>query len=1128
MAVRGGSDLDIQDEEELLLIVSGIGEHVVAEGRYMIGTDCKDCVSDLQRYLRRDDPMVMAAHRALGSWRTMQTHLLPLLTAIGDSDAKLTFNVLKVIVKLTMKPEQLGVPSLLLRATPARACTAQLASLARECRLTDPSRSRAFAATRMLENINEKKTPDPLFGARIDELQRYHRAYKRAFVRGETMGAIASLLGRSLGVPEDVRSDDESMTVELLLALVLNILHTAHPDAPPAEPERASEHLSERETLRALLCAMEREHVLETLLYVLQQVEESPTLRSFNLTLLEITYYTLSAHKPDELYAIQKAQPQAADTPAADRSAGARAANVEAETENGAENGAETGMETGADMGLETELEMGAETQGGAETEFADETAETEGGARARRDVTPPVGVAGHAARTGSGSRQASAKPKGVLGSLVAAHRHQRQNLLATRSSRHGNFGGAYTVNTVFGTQHVSHALNSSGDAELPQAAKKRTTKNRKPMSAPIELRRDAKSEGILRTFVDHLLQGPFNALMSTVVKDLEGYAFGSNAYNAGKVIAQDHMFFAASASWLLQAHVLQQQQLREEESTVTFEVGPVGVLADASVISMGVRLCREMHDKRNWLPLGVLAGLLRQLFSFLDEMARYGDVPTREAAQAIQKQVFYEMQILEMLKLLIESYEPFRMPPSFMADCAIMTHVVLRQLENYGGVMLRKKKKAAKKKKRGEAPALDADGLPLEGAETLDPADNAEDDPDEEADRIAMEEISLDFEHELYKFAGNRDVVTRYVGLLANFESVPPQAIHCALKLISRLVTQCKLEAMLFQLSVLHTLSGILDNPLAKQPQHADLYATCRYLTRRFFTLAQTNRALFVECLVWKPAKACEEVSKGYENRQAKKLPGNVVLPDVDDDFVYPEGYEGEGGLDVEGGLEGGEYEPAGDLGDGLGLNIDMADGGIMGGPSATQTDEREGGIDPMAGGAASAASSEGESLFAELLRVSDGKADKDSYYDEDGWDIEGLISDTRVYKKEAAAKAATAREATARAEAAREAAARAAAASTAPTPEEDEDESEPPSEPPSLPPSDDEAEVETARGSGELRTAVADDSAGEDQVAAKLAGVKAALDGVTSAGSKHAIEPTAPKPAAKRRQIIEDSDED
>ena len=112
---RAGSDLDPQDEEELLLIVSGMGEHIVAENRYMIGQECKDCVADLQRYLRRDDPMVMAAHRALGSWRVLQTHLIPLLQATGDSDVKLAFNVLKVIVKLTMKPEQLGA-----RRTPER------------------------------------------------------------------------------------------------------------------------------------------------------------------------------------------------------------------------------------------------------------------------------------------------------------------------------------------------------------------------------------------------------------------------------------------------------------------------------------------------------------------------------------------------------------------------------------------------------------------------------------------------------------------------------------------------------------------------------------------------------------------------------------------------------------------------------------------------------------------------------------------------------------------------------------------------------------------------------------------------------------------------------------------------
>ena len=264
-AGRGGSDLDLQDEEELLLIISGMGEHLQAEKRYMIGAECKDCISDLQRYLRRDDPMSLAAHRALGSWRVLQTHLVPLLQATGDSDTKLAFNCLKVIVKLTMKPEQL--------------------------------------AMRIYDHLKEKKDPDPAYGARLTELKRYHRAYKRAFIKADAMGSVVWLLGRALSVPEDVRSDDEEMMIELLLTLVLNLLHTTHPDETPPDPGDASNHIADRETLRALLSAMDGEHVLETLLYVLQQVEESPTYRNFNLNLLEISYYVLSAHTPGELFA---------------------------------------------------------------------------------------------------------------------------------------------------------------------------------------------------------------------------------------------------------------------------------------------------------------------------------------------------------------------------------------------------------------------------------------------------------------------------------------------------------------------------------------------------------------------------------------------------------------------------------------------------------------------------------------------------------------------------------------------------------------------------------------------------------------------------------------------------------
>ena len=80
------------------------------------------------------------------------------------------------------------------------------------------------------------------------------------------------LLARPLAVAEDVRSEEESMAIELLFALLLNVLHTCHPDEAPPEPGRVSEKLAETEALRAILCVMEKEHALELILYVLQQV----------------------------------------------------------------------------------------------------------------------------------------------------------------------------------------------------------------------------------------------------------------------------------------------------------------------------------------------------------------------------------------------------------------------------------------------------------------------------------------------------------------------------------------------------------------------------------------------------------------------------------------------------------------------------------------------------------------------------------------------------------------------------------------------------------------------------------------------------------------------------------------
>ena len=466
---------------------------------------------------------------------------------------------------------------------------------------------------------------------------------------------------------------------------------------------------------------------------------------------------------------------------------------------------------------------------------------------------------------------------------------------------------------------------------------------------------------------------------------------------------------------------------------------------------------------------------------------------------------------------------------------------------------------------------------MPIENA--IEPVEQGEDDDAdaaEEARRQAVEEISLDFEHELYKFAGNREIVTRYIGLLRNFEHVPPRAVYCALKLISMLVKKCNLEAMLYQLSTLHTISTILDNPVAKQPQHKDMYATCRWIARRFFSLAEQNSALFVECLVWKRANECEQVANGYTNRTmktAKGLPNEVNLPTVDEEGNVING-------DLEGMVGGDGYEIDYD-------GLDMSGGGVMGSGGSGGGGGGGGGEDDLEAAARGFEADSGAALFAELHRASNGKANKDDYFDDFiGWDVASMRGDLASYYKEAAnreeedgdgASAPILRPA-------KRGKKKMAAAQEAEMEEANQGGSEPPSlppslppsEPPSLPPSDDEGDGGNAMADEEedldmsgggvmgggneevlgggsasakrkLPAAAEEEEEEEDPVASRLASVKAALENVRAAHSKgkekaspvvEAASPAAPTPEsaakpqpakqAKRRQIVEDSDED
>ena len=251
-------------------------------------------------------------------------------------------------------------------------------------------------------------------------------------------------------------------------------------------------------------------------------------------------------------------------------------------------------------------------------------------------------------------------------------------------------------------------------------------------------------------------------------------------------------------------------------------------------VFQLALRLCREFEEKKHWLQLGVTVSLLKQLFCFLDHMVRHGDEETNRVAKLLRRNVFYEGEVMKLLETLTKAYEPHHMPLSYMANCVEMTHAVLRQLESYGSsgerVKRRKKKTKRRKKKaegeggevgengedraKGGEEGMEAEGEGREegGGEGSDGGDYGDGDVS-----VSIEEMEFDFEKALYDYAHQKEVISRYVSLMKQFNTLPAATMHCVVKFITRLVKQCKLEPMLFHISVLRVVCQA--GPLPRAP---------------------------------------------------------------------------------------------------------------------------------------------------------------------------------------------------------------------------------------------------------------------------------------------------------------------
>ncbi|KAI9554386.1 putative TIMEOUT/TIM-2 protein [Daphnia sinensis] len=138
------------------------------------------------------------------------------------------------------------------------------------------------------------------------------------------------------------------------------------------------------------------------------------------------------------------------------------------------------------------------------------------------------------------------------------------------------------------------------------------------------------------------------------------------------------------------------------------------------------------------------------------------------------------------------------------------------------------------------------------------------------EEEELAAErrsEKELHFDEFIRRFA-HKNVVRTYCHLLRRYATNTTLTNHCLIKMLHRIAWDCKMPAMMFQLSLFKTFQKIMNDPLAKSdPTVKELYKFAIYIMRKFAETAEVNPKIFVELLFWKTASEAVEIEVGYGN---------------------------------------------------------------------------------------------------------------------------------------------------------------------------------------------------------------------------------------------------------------------
>ncbi|XP_045461506.1 protein timeless homolog isoform X2 [Harmonia axyridis] len=161
---------------------------------------------------------------------------------------------------------------------------------------------------------------------------------------------------------------------------------------------------------------------------------------------------------------------------------------------------------------------------------------------------------------------------------------------------------------------------------------------------------------------------------------------------------------------------------------------------------------------------------------------------------------------------------------------------------------------------------------------------ENDEEEEEDEDGGINFSENDIKFE-DFCKRLSHPKIVRATALALSMFEENSVNTNHCIVKLMHRIAFDCKMYAMMYQVSLFMTFKRIMD--LKGMPEYKELVKFVTYILRQFFKAAETNKKIFMEALFWKSSKDAYDVEYGYGSYQEKANSNVRVWTEEDEDEV-------------------------------------------------------------------------------------------------------------------------------------------------------------------------------------------------------------------------------------------------